>query len=51
MSDSDMETCQNCGTVTEPELCLECGETLCTPCSDTPHGLCKECLEIVGEDE
>ena len=35
--------CVNCGEMTEPELCLGCGASLCTPCFDTPHGLCREC--------
>lgn len=45
-----MEECVNCGKMTEPELCLGCGETLCTPCFNTPHGLCRECKELEDEE-
>lgn len=45
-----MEPCVNCGKMTEPELCLECMATLCTECSDTPHGLCKDYLAESGEE-
>ena len=45
-----MEPCVNCGTMTKPELCLVCLATLCVVCSDTPHGLCGECLEAAGDE-
>lgn len=45
------EACENCGTLLDdPELCLECQGALCTPCSETPHGLCNECLSLEDDD-
>jgi hypothetical protein len=44
--ESGREPCVNCGTLTEPELCLGCNAALCTPCSNTLHGLCEECREF-----
>ncbi len=47
-----MEACANCGVELEDfELCLQCHAALCTPCSETPHGLCCDCFAIATEEE
>jgi len=46
-----MERCVDCGILTEPEFCYECGDALCTPCFEKTDGLCEECFVALEDDD